>query len=125
MYHCHILTHEDGYYGGATVQQRQHLGMMQQFVVWNGLFTVTDEQTLTEDLVIYPNPATDVLHLKGESTKPSMVRIYDLAGRSLVSQEFAPFNGTVDISTYGLSKGMVLVEWTSPKGKFTKKVVLR
>jgi blue copper oxidase len=128
MYHCHILTHEDGYYapgaGGGPSFRDMH-GMMQQFVVWNGITVQADEQELADGMVLYPNPAYDELHLKGESTEPSTVRVYDLSGRTLVMQTLAPFAGTTTIPVEGLSRGMVLVEWTSAAGTHTRKVVLR
>ncbi len=133
MYHCHLLTHEDGYYtpvntfpgGGNNVHNRQHFGMMQQFVVWNGLFTEQAEQALTEDMVLYPNPASNQLNLKGESKQASKIRIFDLEGRTLILQDLKAFTGSTAIDISALPPGMVLVEWQSAQGTFTKKVVIR
>lgn len=131
MYHCHILTHEDGYYeagyqGAPTpdIQQRQHWGMMQQFVVWDGTVSRDFSQPLGDNMVLYPNPATDEINLNGESTKLSSVKIYDLQGRKLMEKMLPPFSGTTSLDVSQLRPGMVVVEWTSPEGKFTKKVVI-
>lgn len=128
MYHCHILTHEDGYYalGGPppTTQQRDHFGMMQQFVVWNGIVAAPDEAAMVDDMTLYPNPATDMLHLRGEYNKASTVKVMDLQGRTVLQRDLAPFNGTTTFDVGSFSKGMYIFEWSSAAGNFTRKVVL-
>jgi FtsP/CotA-like multicopper oxidase with cupredoxin domain len=122
MYHCHILTHEDGMYvNGPHV----NVGMMQQFVVWDGTTTPTDPKYLAENMNLFPNPAHDILHLKGESNKASTFRIYDVQGRLLEEQSLTAFNGTTSIAVDHLAKGLVMVEWESANGLFRKKIVLR
>ena len=123
MYHCHILTHEDGFYGTGTALD--HYGMMQQFVVTNKIPAGTPTQDMGENMILYPNPATDILHLNGESTKPSSIRITDLQGRVLRKLELPPFWGTTDINLDGLGRGLVLVEWSSRDGSFVRKVMLK
>lgn len=125
MYHCHILTHEDGYYGGnpGTIAGRSPFGMMQQFVVWDGTVTDVDEP-LEEEMVLFPNPARDMLHLNGESAKMSTVRILDLQGRLLIKKVLPPFYGTIDIDVSRLNQGMILVEWERDEQRQIKKVIL-
>lgn len=123
MYHCHILTHEDGLYVGAN---HDSVGMMQQFVVVPISFhTHAQEQEMGEDMVLYPNPATDMLNLKGKSAKASSIRIYDLAGKLLSESELAPFNGEVQIPIEQLPAGIILVEWRTTKGSYTRKIIIR
>jgi bilirubin oxidase len=128
MYHCHILTHEDGYYalGGPppTTQQRDHFGMMAQFVVWNGLVAAPDAETMVRDMKLFPNPTTGEIQLRGEYNKSSTVRIIDLQGKVLHFEQLGPFHGTKTFDLGGLSKGMYLFEWQSTAGSFTRKVIL-
>ncbi len=120
MYHCHILPHEDGMYAASNV----HAGMMLQFAVWDGTVRITEAQEIGDGMQLYPNPAHDVLHLRGESRIPSELRIYDIQGRLLHKEALSAFNGDVSIPVADLAVGMILVEWSSAKGTFTKKVVL-
>ncbi|MFK7933663.1 MAG: multicopper oxidase domain-containing protein, partial [Saprospiraceae bacterium] len=111
MYHCHILPHEDR-------------GMMGQFVVWDGSVPTNTEETVTTELSVFPNPATNMLFIEGESTQESELRIYDLQGRLLQSQQFAPFSGQQAVDVSQLSKGMLFLEWISGEQRAVSKVVL-
>ncbi len=128
MYHCHILTHEDGYYGGtpSTVSGRSPYGMMQQFAVWNEQTSVaTLEEELEPDrFVLFPNPAKDVIYLNGECNVLSTVQIYDLQGKLLLEKLIRPFEGTTSIDIPELSAGVVVFKWSSPSDQFVKKLVL-
>lgn len=127
MYHCHILTHEDGYYTPGNpnvISGRRHWGMMQQFVVWNGIVNNDLSQPLGESMVLFPNPASGEINLNGESGKMSTLRVYDLQGKRLLERLLPPFSGTVPVDVSQLGTGMVLVEWESADGRFVKKVVL-
>lgn len=127
MYHCHILTHEDGYYRStaSTLASRAPWGMMQQFAVWDGTTRPTDlERPIEEDMVIFPNPADEVIYLNAESPKMSTVRIYDIQGRLLIEKVLPPFNGSTSIDVSAIDQGMILVEWTTTEGKQIKKIVM-
>lgn len=132
MYHCHILTHEDGYYahggdpgqGPPSTPQRDHFGMMNQFVVWNGLVAAPDEETMVKQMQVFPNPTTGRLNLKGESNKPSTIHVYDMQGREVYRQDLSPFLGTKTIELGNLSRGMFIFEWRGSGGSFTRKIVL-
>ncbi|MCP4441245.1 MAG: multicopper oxidase domain-containing protein [Aureispira sp.] len=113
MYHCHILPHEDK-------------GMMGQFVVWNGLTLGLKQTTkLAQNTKLFPNPTSNELYLEGKSDKNSQIRLFDLQGKLLKSQELEPFDGTTSIPLHNLDRGLILVEWTTEKGTFINKVLLR
>jgi len=113
MYHCHILPHEDK-------------GMMGQFVVWDGSLGVSVDKinAVENPLKLFPNPTSNELFLEGESEEDSRIHIFDLQGRLLKTQQLSAFSGTVSISIEGLSYGLILVEWTTTKGKFVNKVLI-
>jgi blue copper oxidase len=68
MYHCHLLTHEDG-------------GMMGQFVVSNPLSSVNENFT-EDNIIIYPNPSTGFVNIELPSNiKLRDLSIYDNIGR--------------------------------------------
>ncbi len=79
------------------------------FLYVTGKLTVSDG-TGINDLtgykpVIYPNPAKDILFIKGLFPENQIVRVTDLTGRTLIEQE--PINGSVDLRS--LSKGIYLI----------------
>lgn len=125
MYHCHILTHEDGYYRATsnTLGSRAPWGMMQQFAVWNGVTTSVDIP-LAEEMTLYPNPTENLLYLHAESPRMSTIRIMDVQGRILMEKVLPPFMGSTPIDVSDIARGMIIVEWSSPDGKQVKKVVL-
>lgn len=113
MYHCHILPHEDN-------------GMMGQFVVWNGLTVGVDKyKALEQNIKLFPNPTKGELYLEGSSTEDSQVRIFDLQGRLLRTQQLAPFDGTASIDIKGVNKGLIIVEWTNSKGTVASKILIQ
>lgn len=117
MYHCHILTHEDH-------------NMMHQF-------TVVDEEVCTAiglsprerkvfngGFVLYPNPAEDIIHLRGEAYKEGTVQFVDLTGRVLKQVQVAPFSGTQSFDTSELPRGLILVEYIHNDQRFSRKILL-
>lgn len=114
MYHCHILTHEDH-------------AMMNQFVVVNAdvLLGTKKDKASMGSLTLYPNPAGNVIHLKGVTQQAGTIRISDLLGRTLKEENVSAFNGTSSILVGDLPRGMILVEWTSGNNRVVQKVFLK
>lgn len=116
MYHCHILTHED-------------FSMMHQFTVVSdsvcravGLTSVKDP--LGDHFSIYPNPAEDIIYLKGAASKPGTLRITDLMGRVIWEEFIPPFDGERRIHTHELPRGIILVNFRYENQYFTRKIIL-
>lgn len=116
MYHCHILTHED-------------FSMMHQFAVVSdsvcqsvGLTSV--KKPLENSFLIFPNPASDRIYIRGVGARPGMVRFVDQLGRVLGVETVAPFNGQTMINVGNLPKGLILVEFIYDNQRFTKKIIL-
>ncbi len=114
MYHCHILTHEDH-------------AMMNQFVVVNAdvLLGTKKDKASMGSFTLYPNPAGNVIHLKGVTQQAGTIRISDLLGRTLKEENVSAFNGTSSILVGDLPRGMILVEWTSGNNRVVQKVFLK
>lgn len=118
MYHCHILTHEDSIGGG----------MMHQFVVTNegacASSSFPGTGTSAPAMVLLSNPTEGAIYLRGRSGKPSTLAIFDFQGRRMRGQQLPAFDGDTRINTDGLPSGLYLVEWRTPGGATTGKVVL-
>jgi len=81
MYHCHMLTHEDG-------------GMMGQFVVFDPLNNIVE---LNDDLVtIFPNPSNELIQFTTEK-KISQIKILSMDGQ-LLFQGINPILNKIDIN---------------------------
>lgn len=106
MYHCHLLTHEDG-------------GMMGQFVVNNPLSTIEESNT-NDNWVLYPNPSHSEVHI--EIIQPiSQIKAFNSLGQELT------FNLSINNSVYtvkGLPKGLNNISITNSMGQIVTKKVL-
>lgn len=67
--------------------------------------TGIEETTLTKNTLLYPNPAADVLNIKGVYGKEAIVTITDALGKVLFTEIFNP---SIDISS--LSNGVYIVQ---------------
>jgi FtsP/CotA-like multicopper oxidase with cupredoxin domain len=118
MYHCHILTHEDSIGGG----------MMHQFAVADAASCVVgvDEVVQTpEEIQLYPNPTTGELYLRTAAATAGTLRILDIQGRTLQSLRLPAYAGDQRISIDGLPPGLYLVNWRTPQGMATRKLIVR
>ncbi|AYZ12851.1 T9SS C-terminal target domain-containing protein [Chryseobacterium arthrosphaerae] len=78
----------------------------------------TSEESLTsEDLIIYPNPANDYVHLKSKS-KISQVKIFDLTGREIMTK---PESDRIDIDH--LQSGTYIINVTTDHKTYNKKLI--
>jgi bilirubin oxidase len=97
MYHCHMLTHEDG-------------GMMGQFIVYDPLSEVI-ETTKTE-IRIFPNPSNSFIYFESE-VEIQEILVHSIDGNSILNKINNP-KKTIDISI--LSNGIYLIEFILDNG---------
>ncbi|HQV00462.1 MAG TPA: T9SS type A sorting domain-containing protein, partial [Bacteroidia bacterium] len=71
-------------------------------------------------LIIYPNPATNTLHISGISHK-SIVKIYDVLGKLIIEKE-SEYNMTLNTSQ--LSAGIYTIITQSNNSRSINKVVI-
>jgi len=94
MYHCHMLTHEDG-------------GMMGQFIVDEP--SSVQEYTYEGKLNIFPNPTNGVFYVEVDpNATVNNVIVFDQLGRNVLDIKKINSNNKVEIS--GLSKGVYFVQ---------------
>lgn len=84
---------------------------------------ITEE--FIEDLQIWPNPSQDILNIQGEYPVGTTVQIFDLGGRSLMTERLNSFSHQLDLSA--LAEGMYMLEFkdNSSKRRLEKIVVSR
>ncbi len=87
MYHCHMLTHEDG-------------GMMGQFLVTSPFATALPSLSAANgELLIYPNPATNSVLVKTAEkiSLPLLLQIRDTQGRLVQQHQLQSQHENIDI----------------------------
>lgn len=70
------------------------------FVMKMGIVLGTEEQSITDDVVIYPNPTENFLTVQNSSNKPFTVRIYDAMGKMVMNKTGVTDILTMDIAEY-------------------------
>ena len=111
MYHCHILPHEDH-------------GMMGTFVVWDGTTDIEEDELSTMTMKVQPNPAQDIVYLRGASAKTSILRFFNMNGQLLKEMSLPSFNGAIQIEVNEFPEGMLIMDWTTDEGHATSKVMI-
>ena len=108
MYHCHLLTHEDG-------------GMMGQFVVSNPLSV--NKNYNEDDILIYPNPSSNFIKIELPSNiKLSDLSIYDSIGRLM---NFTITNNGNTYKIENLQKGIFFLKCSiDDKSVLIKKIIM-
>ncbi len=111
MMHCHILPHEDK-------------GMMGQFVVWDGVSAV-GARSMGPDMVVFPNPASRELYMKGKSPESSQLNYLDIHGRLLKTQYLSSFDGLIQLNIEDLPDGLIILSWRTKEGQAVTRVLLQ
>lgn len=102
----------------------------------NGLFYIDDfsfvESTAVStptieaaQLVMYPNPADEVVNYTLTGTSLAQVNVHSLDGKLVASQLLSSKNGVVSMSTAHLQSGIYFIELTAGKTHSTQKLVVR
>lgn len=88
-----------------------------------------EEYSGLEDLTVYPNPASNAIHVRFNLDEASAVncRLTDLAGKTLRTESISAESGendyTIDVSS--LSSGFYMLEMSTSKGKAVRKVMVQ
>ena len=98
MYHCHMLTHEDG-------------GMMGQFIVYDPLSDVNE--VFEEKISIHPNPANSFIYIESADEIES-IQILSTEGKT-IGKDLKISNKIIDAS--GLTNGFYILEIVTVKDK--------
>jgi bilirubin oxidase len=98
MYHCHMLTHEDG-------------GMMGQFIVYDPLSYVNE--VYEEKISIYPNPVNSFIYIESADEIES-IQILSTEGKT-IGKDLKISDKIMDVS--GLTNGLYILEIVTVKDK--------
>lgn len=77
---------------------------------------------LSQTISVYPNPASDVLHIATQDgVTVDEVQLYDVSGRLV--REYSDVSGG-SISVTGLAKGMYILKVIADKGNYSERVIV-
>lgn len=72
-------------------------------------------------LKIYPNPTTDFIHIEGDIKANTMVRILDIKGRLVQSEQISKYANTVNVQ--GLISGLYFIQIQSGTDIITQTII--
>ncbi|WP_341200522.1 reprolysin-like metallopeptidase [Croceibacter atlanticus] len=79
----------------------------------------TNDVTLSNDIVMYPNPSNTTVNFNFSNSKNLDVKLYDMLGRSVLNTTLSQTNNAVNVSN--LATGAYLVQIKTDNGKTTTK----
>ena len=104
---------------GSWQPSNMHGSLMIRPVVGASYYIGLDEQESDASLHLYPNPASDMLHLEGDF-EGSQVSLYDLTGRRVYQGEYQH-----NIAVSNLNDGMYFIQVVTAEGQvITQKFII-
>lgn len=86
-----------------------------------GAIDITEKSDI--DIMVYPNPVTEVLNVKSKDSKVSSISISDLSGKAVKTVLINDKKNNVSINVSELSAGNYILIIDTEKGKFSKKFI--
>ena len=105
---------------GSWQQSTKPGSIMIRPVVGANYYIGVDENTVADQISVYPNPASSTLHIEGVSNGSS-IALYDITGRKVMQTSF-----TDEIPVSQLSDGLYLLNITTVDGSIvSRKIMVR
>jgi len=83
--------------------------------------SVNETSEMEHEILIYPNPANQFIHIELSQSEEIKIEILDAAGKLFISKRGNGRVNEIDLSS--LSKGIYLVQVTSKSGRTTQKII--
>ena len=112
------------YYVDVNTGKAKKIGILGKAtgIELTGLFTgdnaVAIRNFLAQSLEVYPNPATNMLHIR--NVKEGTVQVYDAIGRQVMVNEVVGNEDHIQLDISSLSKGIYFVKIGNHTAKFVK-----
>jgi bilirubin oxidase len=111
MYHCHMLTHEDG-------------GMMGQILIMDHTGLETDEN-MKSGIHVYPNPANQSMHIESEHEPMEQISLLDMAGREILHSPNSLQSKLFTLSTNDAVNGIYILRIRQGSHVFMSKIAIK
>lgn len=83
-----------------------------------------DEADLRNQILIYPVPAKDILHIKSINSQIDVIQVYSLDGRKLIENRFNAVSQEVSLDTSSLVNGTYIVNVSNNNQVISKMIVV-
>lgn len=94
------------------------LNLLPQLIAITNPFTSVPQVSESENTIsVYPNPATDIVHVSSTKSKIKSIKLYNLQGK------FVQAFFTNDFSVSNLAEGIYFVTLQTDKSTFTRKLI--
>ncbi|MDF2457380.1 MAG: BNR/Asp-box repeat protein, partial [Cytophagaceae bacterium] len=92
-----------------------------------GTFIVTSNQSSVDNnkLVVYPNPAKDLLNVSYEAANGAEITLTDMVGNKVLSTSASAGITKAELNTSGLQNGIYILNISTEKGKTARKVSIQ
>lgn len=101
------------------------VGDMSPFGAFSPLVGQLNNETVIDDIVVYPNPAEENLFIRvNDSIIPKVLSIYDVMGRVVLERNVAEDDRLMNIALPELTTGMYRIDITDIEGKRHGKTVM-
>lgn len=78
-----------------------------------------------DKLILYPNPANDIITVQYSNANYTEAEVYDLTGRVLIQQKIASLYGSVTLQVGDLAQGAYLVVMKDQQGNMASKIFIK
>jgi endonuclease I len=99
----------------------EHLWGDKTGIVWHEDLTLSLSNFNKDTVRLFPNPATDIINIKGITTNAQVI-IYDSVGRKVLVSNIDEYKNTINVSRLS---GMYVVNITSDYKTITKRIVVK
>jgi len=77
-----------------------------------------------EDVLVYPNPASEKIFINLQTKNALSLQVLDLQGRALYTSDFRKREGQIEIETTHFTPGIYILEIKSTKNRSVQKIVI-
>lgn len=89
------------------------------------IFGINGTIELSQELVIYPNPATDQINIQIGTVNAYSLSLKTLDGKVVYTSSFKGDRTQIDLNDLLLTKGIYLIEISSDLGQFRKRIIIQ
>lgn len=99
---------------------------LSQDILWQTLIDIANKTTsidLSNQLQVYPNPATSYLIISAKAVQIKNIKIFDITGREMMSKYDCKEQNRLDLSW--LNDGFYIIQIDTNEGFYSKKILVR
>ncbi len=88
-------------------------------ITFSSTNTNVSTENFSNSLTLYPNPVSNILHLKNLNSENLTVRIFSIDGKAVLTRTLSTYHTDIDVTI--LPKGLYILKANDQTIRFTKK----